>query len=60
MNFKEIVFPKPDLVWTESDFSEELIWVPYPNYSFKQLKPIYDDEIYENNLKFLTKNKNKF
>jgi len=28
MNFKEVVFPKPDREWTEEEFGEELVWIP--------------------------------
>lgn len=60
MDLKPLVFPRPDLQWDEDAVMEELIWIPYPNYSFKQLKPIYDDVEYEQQIDFLKKTKKKF
>lgn len=56
MEIRDIVFPMPETIWRKSDFEEELIWVPFPNYSFETIKSIYNDEEMERQEEFLRAN----
>lgn len=60
MDVREIIFPMPETVWTPSDFLEELVWIPYPNYNFDTIKSIYNDEAMEKEEQFLRNNQGKF
>lgn len=60
VDIKDLIFPMPDLIWDETDFIEELIWIPFPSQSFESLIPIYNDQIFNENDQFLEENKAKF
>ena len=60
MDVREIIFPMPETVWTPSDFVEELVWIPFPNYNFDTIKSIYNDEEMERQEEYLRKNEGKF
>ena len=60
VDIREVIFPMPETVWEESDFEEELIWIPYPSHSFDPIKTLYNDDLLEQEEQLLEQNKDKW